>query len=339
MPATAVAPCSTRAGLHPITTFTLKFLLICVALFTLLEISPDALYYPLNRANTILAVALLKGLGLAPHSDGIVIVLEGFRAQVIGECSAVFAFVLPVAFMIAFPVSWPEKLLGIPVGLALIFLLNVLRIGLLVVVGARSPHLFDGMHQYGGQTAMMLMIVLVCFGWIQWSRIGRRGERIGPGLLRCVLLSAGGLTGWYLVGEPYTRLQYHLSAQVLSWFDVAVRLPGALRLYPDTFLCFNYVTLTVLMGTFDVRSPLARLTRNWLAAMAVLTVGHFVFRIVQLLCLSSTPTAPLFWTVNALLIFNEWLLPFGLFLWSAREAIGVARPTRGGTRGERYQKR
>lgn len=299
--------------------FTTRFLTICIALFFLLEISPDEVYYPLNRANALLAAALLKIFGLSPDANGIIIVVDGFRAKVIGECSAVFASVLPVSFMLAFPAGRRKRILGILVGLTTIFLANILRIGLLVSAGARVPHLFDAIHQYGGQTAMMLVIVLICFAWVQWVMNLEGRNQVWFGLLRCVLLSVVGLIGWHLFSEPYTRLQYLTVQRILAGFDVPAGLPSVLRLYPDTFLCFNYVTLTVLLGTFDDMIPFRRWVFNWLKAMALLTIGHFSFRTVQLLYLSSSPGASLFWTTNALLLFNEWLLPFVLFLWCARK--------------------
>jgi exosortase H (IPTLxxWG-CTERM-specific) len=292
----------------------MRFLVVCALLFTLLEALPDALFYLLNRTNAILAAALLKLWGLAPTTQGLTIVLEGFRARVIGECSAVFAAVLPAAFMLAYPAAPSDRLIGTLAAWAALFGVNVLRIGLLVVVGARVPHLFDAIHQYAGQTAMMLLIVAACLVWVRWTKGIEAPRRVGVAVLRCLLCSAGGVIVWGLAGEPYTWFQYRLAREALAWFGIPVQLPAALRLYPDTFLCFNAVTLTVLMGTFSPWRRNHRWLRLWLPFMGLLAVGHLALRLVQLACLSPPVHVAAIWTVNALLLANDGLLPFGLFL-------------------------
>lgn len=67
--------------------------------------------------------------------------MEGFRAQVIGECSAVFLSVLPLAFIWAYPAGWMAGLQGWGIGLTVLYAVNLLRISLLIIVGARWPTL------------------------------------------------------------------------------------------------------------------------------------------------------------------------------------------------------
>ncbi len=296
--------------------FAFRFLFISITLFLLMEIAPDDLFYPLNRINTILAAGVLDFFGLAPSTRGLTIMFEGFRAQVIGECSAVFTSILPVAFMIAFPGSWKRKKAGLLVGLTTIFLVNVARISLLVLVGARAPHLFDAVHLYVGQTAMMLLIVSICFIWVHWAHGQLNLQPVWAGIIRCALLSLAGFTLWHQLGEEYTWLQYRISRSVLAWLGVKAGLPVALRLYPDTFLCFNLITFTVLTGTFTPRVQYCSSWKYWLAGMALIACLHFMFRLLQLLYASSPAHSDLAWGITALLVVNEWLLPFGLFLYS-----------------------
>lgn len=312
-------PWKHRLPMSPSTKFGSRFLLACLLLFTILELMPDPFYYPLNRLNTILASRLLLMMGLAPSVSGLIIVVEGFSAKVIGECSAVFISVLPLAFIFAYPSSWRGKLIGWTTGLSLLFGINLVRIALLVYTGARAPDKFELTHLYLGQTAMVLAVLGICLGWVQWlQRKPAEGDlRVLIG--RSLAVSVVAFLIWLLISEPYSRMLYMILYGAMAVVDVNVQIPAQLNIYPDTFQCFNWVTFSTLFWSAGFRHLNQRL-RQWLAGLSILAFFHLLFKFLQILFFQLNQHH---WmgTINVLLVLNEWLLPFGLWVLFRRKAL------------------
>jgi archaeosortase B (VPXXXP-CTERM-specific) len=70
------------------------------------------------------------------------------------------------AAVLAFPTSWKKKAVGLLLGNPAIYLFNVVRIAMLIVVGRYWPGAFDFMHLYFWQATMIVMIVSVWLLWI-----------------------------------------------------------------------------------------------------------------------------------------------------------------------------
>jgi exosortase E/protease (VPEID-CTERM system) len=91
--------------------------------------------------------------------------LDGFAVEVAGPCSGMEGFALITALLAAHlwieraHLRWPHALALLPLALAASFVLNALRIGGLVLVGARiSPELaVNGFHSHAGWLAFTLL--------------------------------------------------------------------------------------------------------------------------------------------------------------------------------------
>ena len=202
--------------------FAIRFLLACLLLFAFLELTPDPVYYPVNRATTVSAAALLKIMGFGVHTRGLVISLEGFRAQVIGECSAVFLAVLPLAFIWAYPAPITARLKGWGAGLTVLFVVNLLRIALLIIIGARVPRLFEPIHLYLAQAGMILTVLAVCLAWVKWLSGDWQACLLGPITLRFVLVSALAFGMWLSFSGMYIGLVYRVLHAALGRLDIAM---------------------------------------------------------------------------------------------------------------------
>lgn len=124
------------------------------------------LVLPLTRAQGALAVAMF-GAPLLP-------------VDVTLACSGTDALALCLGAVLAFPARWSARLAGAAGGVALILILNTLRIGTLGLVVA-TPWWFDALHVYGWPAILMLAIAGYVFAWM------RGVEPLGPGGLAALL--------------------------------------------------------------------------------------------------------------------------------------------------------
>ena len=94
------------------------------------------------------------------------LVFGGFPVRIIEECTGAFEALIFAAAVVAFPTEWRKKATGLALGVPLIYLFNLFRIAVLIVIGRYSPSLFEFMHLYFWQATLILMITSVWLLWI-----------------------------------------------------------------------------------------------------------------------------------------------------------------------------
>jgi exosortase H (IPTLxxWG-CTERM-specific) len=125
-----------------------------------------------------LAHALLRPFGAEVSLDGNLVQLGGFAVRIIEECTGVFEVIIFVAAVLAFPTSGRKRAVGLALGIPLLYLFNVLRILVLLLVGRYRPQVFEFMHIYFWQATLILMITSV---WLLWIfKVVRPGEGERP---------------------------------------------------------------------------------------------------------------------------------------------------------------
>lgn len=100
-----------------------------------------------------------------------------FVVKIIDECTGIYEMLIFSAAVLAFPTVWRDKVTGILLGCPLIYLFNVLRIAMLIVVGRYWPYAFDFMHVYFWQATMIVMITTVWLLWIT-KVVGRDAKTV-----------------------------------------------------------------------------------------------------------------------------------------------------------------
>lgn len=172
---------------------------------------------------------------------------EGFFVHIARQCSGLEGIALMTAFVaiygflfrrdLRFPQYW---LIVLPLGLLLSWLLNVLRIALLVLIGARvSPDLaVNGFHSYAGWLFFTLLALFLLFAvqFLPW--VHRRDRVTRPGLsLR---------DDW-------------LAARILPFiaFMIVGVLTSAVAVHPD--LAYPAKTLVLLAALLFFRRQLSKL--------------------------------------------------------------------------------
>ena len=98
--------------------------------------------------------------------NGKMVWFGNFVVKIIDECTGIYEMLIFAAAVLAFPTSWRDKGMGILMGCPLIYLFNLIRIAMLIVVWRFWPPAFDFMHVYFWQATMIVMITTVWLLWI-----------------------------------------------------------------------------------------------------------------------------------------------------------------------------
>ena len=154
-----------------------QFLLVAAALYALWLLAYEGFIGPDGRvdaglsANIAAASAgLLRLLGfvaaVAPGST--VLLMDGRPAVVVGApCDGLVLYALFAGFIVAFPGPVRPKLWFVPLGIGLIYLLNILRVGALALNHHYAHRSVDFNHHY---TFAFVVYACICALWMQWVR-------------------------------------------------------------------------------------------------------------------------------------------------------------------------
>ena len=97
--------------------------------------------------------------------NGNLVTFMGFPVRIIVECTGIYEVLIFCCAVLAFPTLWSKRGVGLLMGIPLLYLFNVVRISVLMLVGKFSPSIFDFMHIYFWQATLILMITSV---WLRW---------------------------------------------------------------------------------------------------------------------------------------------------------------------------
>lgn len=89
-----------------------------------------------------------------------------FAFQIVDLCTAVMPMMIFTAAVISFPSRLKEKLLGLIIGLAGIFVINQVRLVSLFYIGAYAPGIFETAHLLVWQSLMILLAIGL---WLIWA--------------------------------------------------------------------------------------------------------------------------------------------------------------------------
>lgn len=132
---------------------------------------------PVRMMTTATAVIDYKLLALVSDEakiSGNMVELGDFGVRIIAECTGIFEVLIFLAAVLAYPTTWAKRAIGIGLGAPILYVFNLVRILVLVVVGRYWHDLFDFMHLYFWQATLILMITSV---WLLWIfKVVQRGE-------------------------------------------------------------------------------------------------------------------------------------------------------------------
>jgi exosortase/archaeosortase family protein len=124
--------------------------------------------YPVS----VLAVFLLNSLGIAADLDTSTItasfcdlILGGVVYRIIHECTGVFALLIFLALVFAYPASLFHKMQGVFLGLPAFYIYSALR---LVILGAAAHFHSDWVELFHLYMMVLVNLGFLLFVWMYW---------------------------------------------------------------------------------------------------------------------------------------------------------------------------
>lgn len=111
-------------------------------------------------------VANLLSPGESIHAAGTFVIGDRGSVDVSKGCEGVEVVLILTAAMLAYPMSWRRRLLGVATGVLFVYVINLVRIvGLFLVICSRAEW-FDTAHVGVGQGIVVLLAVCFFMAWI-----------------------------------------------------------------------------------------------------------------------------------------------------------------------------
>ena len=117
-----------------------------------------------------LSLASLKGIGFHTFTGSDRLIgIDGTNGLWMGDnCDSIELCALFAGFIIAFPGAWIKKLWYIPLGIIIIFLLNVLRVDMLAIIQKYLSYKWlEFNHTYTFTVIVYAFIFLLWFYWVK----------------------------------------------------------------------------------------------------------------------------------------------------------------------------
>jgi exosortase H (IPTLxxWG-CTERM-specific) len=123
--------------------------------------------------------ALLNLLGMKSHAVGTRLAGDGVAFELRNGCNGVWATIIFVSAVLAFPSTLLAKVVGVVAGFCAIFAINLVRVVSLYYVVRYYPKAFEGAHVYVWQTIVIAAAVLLWLFWAQRAIPAGREEAEG----------------------------------------------------------------------------------------------------------------------------------------------------------------
>ncbi|MDY6824136.1 MAG: exosortase H [Thermodesulfobacteriota bacterium] len=295
------------------------FLLLAGVLFFLLNRVPGSHIAPLNVYTARMTGMVVQLLGINVVVRDVFVSAGSFSIKVIPECTAVFVIILFFAFVMAYPASVRQKAIGLIFGIPVLLLINLLRLVGIFLIGIHNRALFEYAHVYIGQIFMILLVLSISLIWLRVVvHVSTRDAPIGF-IFRFIAFSSIPFVFWLYIDEAYVLANLWIVQWIFSLFHIPMTLPETLGLYPYTFNTFHliaYTALTLATASLDWRKK----TKALAIGLAILMAMHLLFRFHEALYYNAQHPAAMAPFV-ALIIINQWILPFLLWIAIVRREI------------------
>lgn len=289
-----------------------RFLGICGLFFVLAHWLPDSFFAPLNRVTAYLSGECLALLGKRAEVSGDIVSLNGFRVWIITECTPLYCIMLFGAFVFAAQASIKARVAGLLAGGAFLCSADILRVAVVTMSGSAYPALFEAVHVYLSQVAMIGLVIAASLAWLRWA--SRSEEKSGAFLLRAALLASVIFPLWLAANAAYMGMTDRLLAALFALAHYRLTVPShELRVNFQTFNVVPYAALILAEQRLTLRRRIVWAT----AGCAILDFGHLLFRFgnVLLTACAWQPALPLTMFLN---IIGEYLLPVLFWITAVR---------------------
>lgn len=150
------------------------FLVLIVLFFFILTWDPILQYVDLGASLAQLSAWMSFGVlqvigaigGFPVHKMGTIMGSGSFEVDVAPACSGAVPTSIYLAAVFAYPTSWRARGIGTAIGIAVIQLVNVVRVSALFLVGLFFHEIFHDTHVYVAQALVVCVAVAL---WLYWA--------------------------------------------------------------------------------------------------------------------------------------------------------------------------
>lgn len=299
--------------------FGCRFVSLTLICYLAAGMLPAAVLEPVCRLTAETAAALIDLSGTQVIVAGTSITSGPFRADVIPECTPLFMVGLFCSFLLAAPGSLGRKSLGLLWGVPVLTLLNLIRIAIVVVAGANFPVLFEYVHVYLGQIAMILAVFALCLGWLRNVTAAPTVGDMPAFSLRFAVFSGLLFLCWLRLNKWYVLGGDYLVRAFFELFGYRLAINYRHEIYYHTF---NLIGFAAVMLASPSLAPGKRL-KGISLGLLILFISHLQIRICDVLFatfgLESADKLSLLLNVS-----GDFMLPVLVWLLMAgkKEAVG-----------------
>jgi exosortase H (IPTLxxWG-CTERM-specific) len=113
-----------------------------------------------------MSFSVLKQLGMCVEQRGTVVSdIHGFAYEIQFRCTGILPACAFALSILASPANGRRKLIGLALGIPLVFLLNMVRLIHLFFIGVYRPEWFNFAHHYAWEGAIILGVLAL---WLAW---------------------------------------------------------------------------------------------------------------------------------------------------------------------------
>jgi exosortase/archaeosortase family protein len=92
--------------------------------------------------------------------------VPGFAVQIRTNCNAIYEMGLYAAASLAYPAAASQRAMGVLSGIAVLYVVNLVRVLSLIFFGHLLPEFFDAFHVYVWQALFLVVVGGLWLGWV-----------------------------------------------------------------------------------------------------------------------------------------------------------------------------
>ncbi len=150
---------------RPMLRYWLIFVVLLGAFHASLTVG-EPFWRALDAGTASLMAWCLSFLGHGASAHRAVVTSSLCSVTIIHECTAVHPIAIFAAAVIAYPLSWTARLMGIAIGVPTLLVINQVRLVSLCYIGRWYPASFEPAHLLVWQSLIVLLTALLFVGWI-----------------------------------------------------------------------------------------------------------------------------------------------------------------------------
>jgi len=292
--------------------FGVLFVFFCATFYSITVLAPCT-FTPLNNHTATTLGFLLQVLGMQPAVQGAVVSVADFSVKIIGECSALYVFILFSSFVLAYPTSLKNKAIGLLFGIPGLFAVNTLRLAVVFLAGLWRPDIFEYVHVYLWQPIIIILIFISCMVWLRYVVTIPTRNRPLSFLVRFIAFSSIPFLIWFHLDKIYVSITGHVTEFLLNCMGYHVRLEPdpAILFYPATFNLIVFAALILATQSASISSKGAK-TKALIIGISLMALVEVIHELFQVLAYFGMQHA--LEIMHTTRIANQYLLPFGLWL-------------------------